>query len=73
MTQPRTETCRVCGKTELSHPGPGAEFYYLPRDWDKHEDKTADRKGPMAAVCSERCKTKLKEMNRTSRARRMGF
>lgn len=73
MSQTRMETCRVCGKSEVCHLGPGGEFHYLPRDWDRHEDKTADRKSAMAVVCSPRCKATLKEWNRKGRAQRMGF
>lgn len=73
MTQPRTEKCKVCGKSDLCHLGPGGEFYFLPRGWERHEDKTPDRTAAMAAVCGERCKSKLKEWNRNGRAQRMGF
>lgn len=45
----------------------------LPVDWERYEDKTSDRKGPLTEVCGERCKAKLRELNRVGRAQRMGF
>jgi hypothetical protein len=72
MAEARKETCRICGKQDVCHLGPGGEFHFLPRDWERWEDKTKDRSSAMAAVCSERCKTELKKRNRESTAQRMG-
>lgn len=75
MTTPSFENavCKVCKTEAICHFGVGGSIRMLPFGWELLEDKTTDRKGPMASVCGERCKTKLKELNRNGRAQRMGF
>jgi hypothetical protein len=68
----RSVVCKVCKKKELCHPGPGG-LEMLPFNWERFEDKTLDRKGPLTEICGERCKAKLRELNRSGRAQRMGF
>lgn len=67
----RKSICRVCGTTEVCHPGP-AGITYLPRDWERMEDRLPDRKSAMTEVCSVGCKMALKEWNRQGYAKRMG-
>ena len=73
VKQPNKATCRVCKKEEICHLGPGGSISFLPRGWDRFEDKTLDRSQAMTEVCSDTCKRTLKEWNRSGRAHRMGF
>ena len=67
----RSVSCKICRKQAACREGTGG-IVMLPTGWERFEDQTSDRRGPLAAICSERCKSALKEKNRISRAQRMG-
>ena len=66
-------TCRICGKQEVKHISAGGAVVHIPSGWDKLEDKTPTRRGPMAEVCSDKCKRALKEENRKANNARIGW
>lgn len=72
MEQPEKAKCRVCHTEAVCHVGVGG-VKLLPFGWDNFEDKTLTRTRAMATVCSEKCKRKLKEMNRQGNNQRTGW
>jgi len=72
MNQPMKAKCRVCHVEADCHVGLGGETL-LPYGWDNFEDKTPQRKKAMVPVCSEKCKRKLKEMNKQGNNQRTGW
>jgi hypothetical protein len=65
--------CRVCGVEDFYRPGAAGQIQLLPRDWSLFEDKTPERSKAMAEVCSTRCISRLKELNKQANNRRTGW